>query len=212
MPLIDIIEVSTKLKANSMLNVLKRKYLLYIIAFAASCGTPGSLKPPANLSLSIADSNFNEVSPIGNKSLKMDTNQHAMWLTFSQPGSPTGYALVITPKYFRGEDQEFKITPKEGVQSKDTSTTTIGSSFYNEYFDLVLRGHRAIMGGDLEKANETIERLKEKYSETYGSHTLDLLLSISKNQTKDILESVDSIKRIYPESVLVKSLEGTSAQ
>ena len=73
-----------------------------------------------------------------------------MWLKFEQPGSPTGYALMVSPKYFKGENVEFKITPKAGIQSKENSTTTIGSSFYNVYFDLVLRGHRALISGDLE--------------------------------------------------------------
>jgi hypothetical protein len=176
-----------------------------------SCGTPGSIKSPANLSMNKADSNFNPISPIGNKPLGMDTDQLAYWLTFEQPGAPTGYALMINPKFFRGEEVEFKITPKEGVQSKDNSTTTIGSSFYNSYFDLVLRGHRGIIAGDINKAEMTIKKLRESYDDTYGALLLELLIHVSKNDTKKILDKFNEIKRVYPDSALVKSLEGGNA-
>ena len=100
---------------------------------------PGA-KAPANLELTVTDSNYQTISVPGDKSLKLDTKQAALWLKFEQPGAPTGYALMISPSTLKSENVEFKITPKAGVQSKENSTTTIGSSFYNEYFDLFLEG------------------------------------------------------------------------
>jgi hypothetical protein len=184
------------------------------IFFISACGGlgSGSIKAPANLELSVTDSNYNTISLLGSNTLSLDTEQPALWLKFEQPGSPTGYALIVAPKYFDGENVEFKITPKAGIQSKDNSTTTIGSSFYNVYFDLVLRGHRALVAGDLEVAKNTIAELQEKYSETYGGLTLEILVAIAEGNTEKILDMHRKIKRVYPDSIIAKSLDGETAQ
>lgn len=182
--------------------------------FITACGGlgKGSIKAPANLELTVTDSNYETISVLGDKPLKLDTKQAALWLKFDQPGAPTGYALMIAPKYFDGENVEFKITPKAGIQSQENSTTTIGSSFYNDYFDLVLRGHRSLTAGDMETAKDTIQVLREKYSETYGGLTLEMLIYITENNSEKIIETHDKIKRVYPESVLAKSLDGSTNQ
>ena len=184
---------------------------LICVGIMSSCGTPGSIKSPANLSMNIATSNFDPISPVGNKTLSMDTDQHAYWLTFERPGNPTGYGLLIKPNLFVGVEQEFKITPKPATQAPNNSTTTIGTSFYNSYFDMVLRGHRAILDGNIEKTRQTIKRIQEKYDETYGGLILELLLYISLNDRKNILDKFDKIKRINPNSAIVRSLEGQPA-
>ena len=200
---------------HKLSKIIKSSFLLVSWSlFMASCGGlgKGSIKAPANLELTVTDSNYETISVLGDKTLKLDTKQAALWLKFEQPGAPTGYALLISPKHFEGENVEFKITPKAGVQSKENSTTTIGSSFYNEYFDLVLRGHRSLTAGDIQSAKDTIQVLREKYSETYGGLTLEMLVYITENNSEKIIETHDKIKRVYPESVLAKSLDGSANQ
>ena len=187
---------------------LNKLLMLSLVVISASCLTGrGSIKAPANLAMSISDENFNPISPIGSKTLSLDTSQIAMWLTFEQPGSPTGYALIIQPNLFEGVDQEFKIQPKPGIESNDKQTTTIGSSYYNAYFDLVLRGHRGLLNGNLKKVRSSIKKLDEKYSTTYGGLTLALLLQISEKNTPSMLKTLEEIKRVFPRSVLLRSLE-----
>ena len=87
-----------------------------------ACGGLGnrSIKAPANLELTVTDSNYETISVLGDK-FKARYQANSTMVEVRTSRSSNGLRFDdFAGSTFQGENVEFKIAPKAGVQSKKT--------------------------------------------------------------------------------------------
>ncbi len=170
-------------------------------AFALSlvvlgCRTSGTLDAPVPTTAVSLGQDLKPAARLGRLPIPVDTDDVMQRYALQPIGAATEYLIVVTPDKVDG-----KITVPLGNGSSSADAAVV----YNEYLNQLLRAHRHLLRGEVRDAMVVLDRLDERFDQSYGGLVLRGNLHYLLGNAGEAARQFELARRIFPGA---KALEG----
>lgn len=185
------------MRRKEMIGV-KISVLLLVIIPVLSCSTKGTVNsdPPAEVAR--LNANFATAEQLGSTPFRLMEEGNVGRYSLARKGRFPEYLILMYPQKLDG-DLILK-TENKGGQSNVTSA-------YRQYLDMLLRGHRHLIRGELAESKAILKVLQDNYDTTFGGLYLSGIIAMVEGDLSKAKREIQFAKSLYPGAKELQELE-----
>lgn len=162
----------------------------------AACSGTRQVETTPKADVLILTSSYAIQENLGSAPVEIISNENIARYRLERKNKAPEFLLVLFPNKVNGPIP-VKLSETDGI----ADTAVDGS-----YFDQLLRAHRLVLKGDLERAEKLLERIQAQYDDGYGTTILAGTIALLNGHNDDAVRQFRYAKSMIPDAPVPQDL------
>jgi hypothetical protein len=178
-------------------NLFRATLAVALLILGQSCATKGTITAEPKSEILLLNGSYGVVEKLGETPVPLTSEANVARFLLNRKNQFPEYLIVMYPKQV------------DGQLILKTSTSEARSniiSAYRIYLELLLRGHRHLMRGEISQAKEVLAVVNSQFDATFGGLYLTGVIALLEGNVQDARRQIQLAKSLFPDATELQEI------